>query len=281
MKAISKYSEPGEDRRGLFALDRTAAITLFLGTIVLLSLTLFSWNSTSTATYERNLAAFQTLSKDSKQALTHRIDSYKQSLDSGAALFAASDQVTIQDWRTFVSILNIDETLPGINGIGYIEPVLRSQEREYLADMAARGVDGIEVHPRTEWDEILSISYIEPVSTNLEAIGLDIAFETNRRSAAYHSRDTGNATITKRIFLVQEKTKRAGFLLLRPIYQPGRSVTSVAQRRAAFRGWIYAPFVAARFMEDLTASQGKNFNITVRPNIRSRKPCRSWDSNGR
>tara|TARA_R110001599_G_scaffold61466_3_gene171100 strand:- start:55136 stop:57427 length:2292 start_codon:yes stop_codon:yes gene_type:complete len=274
LEDISKYSEPGEDRRGLFSLDRTAGITLFLGIIVLLGLTLFSWNSTRTATYERNLAAFQTLSKDSKQALTHRIDSYKQSLDSGAALFAASDQVTIEDWKTFVSILNIDETLPGINGIGYIEPVLRSQEREYLADMAARGVDGIEVHPRTEWDEILSISYIEPVSTNREAVGLDIAFETNRRSAAYHARDTGNATITKRIFLVQEKTKRAGFLLLRPIYQPGRSVTSVAQRRAAFRGWIYAPFVAARFMEDLTASQGKNFNITVHDGV-SADPSRS------
>ncbi|MGB5483123.1 MAG: CHASE domain-containing protein [Parasphingorhabdus sp.] len=234
---------------------------------MLLSVTVFSWNLTKTTTYERNLAAFNTLSKDSEQALTHRIESYRQSLDSGAALFATSDRVTLQDWKTFVSILKIDETLPGINGIGYIEPVLRSRKGEYLEDLSARGVTGVTVHPQTSWAEILSISYIEPISINEEAVGLDIGFETNRRSAAYRARDVGKATITKRIFLVQDKTKSAGFLLLRPIYHSGRSLTSVARKRAAFRGWIYAPFVASRFMQDLTASQGSNFDITVHDGV--------------
>ncbi len=229
----------------------------------MLGVTVFSWNLTKTTTYERNLAAFNTLSKDSEKALTHRIESYRQSLDSGAALFATSDRVTLGDWKTFVGILKIEDTLPGINGIGYIEPVLRSREKQYLTDLLARGVNGVTVHPRTKWAEILSISYIEPISVNKEAVGLDIGFETNRRSAAYRARDTGRATITKRIFLVQDKTKSAGFLLLRPIYHLGRPLTSVSRRRAAFRGWIYAPFVASRFMEDLTASQGTNLDITV------------------
>ncbi len=246
-----------------FAIDRTAGITLLLGIIFLLGVTVFSWNLTKTTTYERNLAAFNTLSKDSEKALTHRIESYRQSLDSGAALFATSDRVTLGDWKTFVGILKIEDTLPGINGIGYIEPVLRSREKQYLTDLLARGVNGVTVHPRTKWAEILSISYIEPISVNKEAVGLDIGFETNRRSAAYRARDTGRATITKRIFLVQDKTKSAGFLLLRPIYHLGRPLTSVSRRRAAFRGWIYAPFVASRFMEDLTASQGTNLDITV------------------
>ena len=258
-----KNTDPAAKSYGVFALDRTAAITLFLGMVVLLSATIFAWNSTKTTTLERNLAAFKTLSKDSEQALTHRIESYRQSLDSGAALFATSDRVTISDWKTFVGVLKIEDTLPGINGIGYIEPVLRSREREYLADLSARGVKQFAVHPRTKWAEILSISYIEPISSNEEAVGLDIGFEANRRAAAYRARDTGKATITKRIFLVQDKTKSAGFLLLRPIYHPDRDLTSVSQRRAAFRGWIYAPFVASRFMQDLTASQGRNFDIMV------------------
>ena len=260
---MQKKNDSAAKLYGVFALDRTAAITLFLGTIVLLCVTIVAWNSTKTTTYERNLAAFKTLSKDSEQALTHRIESYRQSLDSGAALFATSERVTISDWRTFVGVLKIEDTLPGINGIGYIEPILRSQEREYLADLAVRGITGLTVHPRTKWAEILSISYIEPIATNKEAVGLDIGFEANRRAAAYRARDTGNATITRRIFLVQDKTKSAGFLLLRPIYHDGRELTSVSQRRTAFRGWIYAPFVASRFMQGLTASQGRKFNITV------------------
>jgi signal transduction histidine kinase/ActR/RegA family two-component response regulator len=247
----------------LFPIDLTAGITLLLGIMVLLGVTIFAWSLTRTTTYERNLAAFETLSKDSELALTHRIESYRQSLDSGAALYAASSRVTQKDWKTFVDILRIEETLPGINGIGYIEQILRSGEREYLESLASRGVSNFAIHPRTQWSEILPIVYIEPMSINKEAVGLDIGFEPNRRSAALRARDTGNATITKRIFLVQDKAKSAGFLLLRPIYQPGLPVGSVDQRRAAFRGWIYAPFIASRFMKDLTASQGKNFVITV------------------
>ncbi|VWX58501.1 conserved hypothetical protein [Sphingorhabdus sp. 109] len=247
----------------IFPMNITTGATLLFGTVILLAVTIFAWNLTKTTTYERNLAAFETLSKDSELALTHRIESYRQALDSGAALFAASERVEIGDWKTFVDILKIEETLPGINGIGYIEQILRSKEDVFLADLAARGVTDIEVYPQTQWSEILPITYIEPISINKEAVGLDIGFETNRRSAAYQARDTGKATITKRIFLVQDKEKSAGFLLLRPIYESGRPLNSVSQRRAAFRGWVYAPFIASRFMKGLTASQGTNFKITV------------------
>jgi len=140
-----------------FPVDITAGITLLTGIIILLGLTIFSWNLTKTTTYERNLAAFETLAKDNEQALTHRIESYRQSLDSGAALFASSDRVTQKDWKTFVDILKIEETLPGINGIGFIEQILRSQESQYLKDASARGVNDFVVHPRTQWSEVLPI----------------------------------------------------------------------------------------------------------------------------
>lgn len=247
----------------IFPMNVAIGATLLFGTIVLLGVTIFAWNLTRTTTYERNLAAFETLSKDSELALTHRIESYRQALDSGAALFASSDRVMKSDWKTFIDILQIEETLPGINGIGYIEHVLRSRESAYLKDISSRGVTGLSVHPRTQWSEILPITYIEPMAINKEAVGLDIGFEANRRSAAYQARDTGKATITKRILLVQDKEKSAGFLLLRPVYERRRPLNSVSQRRAAFRGWVYAPFIASRFMKGLTASQGTNLAITV------------------
>ena len=237
-----------------FPIDLMTGSTLLLGTIMLSGVTVFAWNLTTATTYERNLAAFETLSKDSELALTHKIESYRQSLDSGAALFAASDMVTKSEWKVFVDTLKIEDTLPGINGIGYIEQVLRSGESDYLETLASAGVTGFAVHPRTQWSEILPIVFIEPMSLNKGAVGRDIGFEANRRAAAHLARDTGKATITKRIFLTQDQKKSAGFLLLRPIYKPGHALDSVSQRRAAFRGWIYAPFIASRFMQGLTAS---------------------------
>lgn len=257
-RTIAFWRQPNEHRLGPVALSTTG-----LGLIVLLSITIAAWKMADANTYERNLAAFDALTADNGHAMRSRLDSYRQSLDGGAALFEASGSVSLDQWKAYVEVLNIKETLPGINGLGYIEPVQRSKIGNYLNSARNRGVQDITIHPSTELPEILSITYIEPIEPNKEAVGLDIGFEPNRRAAAYNARDTGNATITKRIYLVQDKARSSGFLLLRPMYNQNYPLETEQQRRSAFRGWIYAPFIASRFMAGLTSSQGKSLDIEV------------------
>ena len=244
------------------ALPAVGMITM-LGVVVLVSITIWATKITAVSSYERNLATFDALTVDNGYAMRSRLQSYRQSLDGGAALFEASDEVTLPEWRSYVHILQIEDTLPGINGIGMIEAVAETEVDQFLNSARLRGVEGLQIHPATGRDEFLPITYIEPIEPNREAVGLDISFESNRRNAAYHARDSGRSTITKRIDLVQDKTKSAGFLLLRPTYERGRSLRSIEDRRAAFRGWIYAPFIASRFMQGLTTSQGKSLEIEV------------------
>jgi PAS domain S-box-containing protein len=241
----------------------TLTATMVLGLFVLIGATLAAWKTTSVTTYQRNLATFEAVAADNEQALLHRLDSYRQSLDGGAALFEASDDVSLADWKAYIGVLDIGTRLPGINGIGYVEQVERSQVAQFLAHADAHGVSHLKLHPDTGKRDIFAITYIEPLAANTEAVGLDIAFETNRREAAILARDSGKASITRRIFLVQDANKNAGFLLLRPVYRLGQPLRTVAERRGAFRGWIYAPFVARRFMAGLTASQGADLEISV------------------
>lgn len=240
-----------------------AGRTTALGLLLLFGITLWAWQITSESNYDRNLAAFDALTADNGHAMRGRLDSYRQSLDGGAALFTASGSVTRDEWRTYVDVLNIETTLPGINGIGFIIPVDENAIPQYLEAARKQGINDLQIRPETDLQEKLSITYIEPLETNKEAVGLDIAFEANRREAAYHSRDTGKATITNRIFLVQDQTRSAGFLLLRPLYEIGAPLHDETARREAFRGWIYAPFIASKFMEGLTTSQGKTLDIAV------------------
>ncbi|WP_083825623.1 CHASE domain-containing protein [Citromicrobium sp. JLT1363] len=226
----------------------------FIAILVLLCATLAAWRLNMEAAYERSQTSFESLAADSRQALDHRLQSYRQALDGGAALFEASDEVTPEQWRVYTSVLDFSQTLPGISGIGFIEPVRAGEEQAFLDSLAARGRDDLDIHPLTDRDERFVIVAIEPQADNVEAIGLDIAFEKNRRAAARNARDTGRATITKRILLVQDETESPGFLLLRPLYRPGLATDTVEERRAAFEGWIYAPFVGSRFMSDLTPS---------------------------
>ncbi|MBW4331140.1 PAS domain S-box protein [Stakelama sp. CBK3Z-3] len=239
--------------------------------VLLLGLTFYSWHFARERIYERNAANFETLANDSEQALYNRITAYARALDAGAALFESTDDVKLREWRSFVKVLDMERSLPGINGIGFIRPVKPGQVAAYKAQARALGVGEFNIRPTPGKRTAFVITFIEPLADNRAALGLDIGFEANRRAAAISARDTGQATITKRIDLIQDETKSAGFLLLRPIYTAGAPIRTIAERRRAFKGWIYAPFIAPRFMANMTPQQGKRFDIEVYDGMQAKK----------
>ena len=238
----------------------TAAMSAVM--LLLIGGALAGWKITSDYVHERNLASFTVLARENERALRYRLEAYARSLDGAAALFAASDDTTPNDWRTYVETLDMGTSLPGLNGIGYIRPLTSAQVPEFRR-VQEQLFPGYRIHPDSGAALRGVIAQIEPVATNRAAMGLDILAEARRRSAALHARDTGKATITRRITLVQDARQRPGFLLLRPLYHPDMPQNSVAQRRKALIAWIYAPFIASRLMEGLTQSQGRSLDIHI------------------
>ncbi|WP_245764292.1 CHASE domain-containing protein [Sulfitobacter marinus] len=167
-------------------------------------------------------------------------------------MMRASENTEVNDFDMFASSLDLTETLPGINGIGFIEPVPADEVPEFVAGMRADGVENFTVHPETESDVKYIIKYIAPTDINAEAVGLDISFEQGRRDAANRARETGLPQLTPRILLVQDDTAQPGFLLLRPYFEADD-----------FKGWVYAPFVGRNLLEGLNPQQGQLFEFQV------------------
>jgi PAS domain S-box-containing protein len=234
-----------------------------LAVLVPLGLTFYAWKITEQNVQRHGQEALNTLAVESEKALLYRLDSYSHALLGGAAFFQGSDMVSRDEWRRYAETVQVRENFPGINGIGWVAPVSRQNLPKFLETIRADGAKDFDVHPETTDRPLNIITYIEPEIINRQAVGLNIGFEDNRLEASNLSRDTGKAAITKRIVLVQDSERLAGFLLLHPMYYPDLPVHTVEQRRHAFRGWIYAPFIAKRFLEDLTGAQGERFHITV------------------
>lgn len=252
---------------GILMWKRSDAVRFSLGalTVVVVSivLTFYLWLSIGKTMHSKSQDSFRSIAEDNERALLHRMKNYEIVLEAGAGFYTADTRVTATDWQTFTEAMRIEETLPGINGVGFIEPVSRDNVNDFYDEMTARGHVDMRIHPETEDIELFIINMIEPLVPNRQALGLNIAFEANRYHAAVTARDTGVATITRRIFLVQDNIKRAGFLLLRPLYAKGAPTDTVENRRAFFRGWIYAPFIGQRFVADLTPSQNASLTISV------------------
>ncbi len=191
-------------------------------------------------------------------ALQDRMTIYTEALRGGVALFNTAGEVNHAQWRRFADSLRMHESYPGINGIGVIWPAAAADLPSFVsglgrdrgAPFAMHEVPGVERPTVAPGDpEHFVIGFIEPEPTNWQAIGLDVGSEANRRQAALEARDSGEARMTKRIVLVQDGEKRAGFLLYLPVYANDLPLRTVAERRAAFRHWVYAPFVTAHFVQ--------------------------------
>jgi len=228
-----------------------------------LGLTFYLWKAATENDLQRGNAKFEALTIESEKALQNRVASSGNALLGAAGFIQGSNEVSRDEWRTYVETLGVRENFPGINGIGWIEPVEADALPQFLARMRAGGAPGYQVHPADGAGPDYLISYIEPEADNREALGLNIAFERTRLQAADLARDTGKVAITGRLVLVQDASRSAGLLVLYPVYRRGLPLNSVEQRRAALRGWTYAPVIAQNFLADLTHGQSSEYRLRI------------------
>lgn len=231
--------------------------------LVPLGLTFYAWKISGEIAYDQAEAEFAALAGEHERALLHRLDSYQSALLGGAGFFQGSVAVSRSEWRRYVQALQADINFPGVNGIGWIEAVAPDAVPEFLKRVREDDAPQFEIRPNTPTTEYDVITYIEPVEVNAAAVGLNLAFDPNRLEAANLSRDSGKAALTRRIVLVQDEQRTAGFLLLYPVYRDGMPATTVAERRAAIRGWIYAPFIAKNLFKDLSAESGRTHAMRI------------------
>ena len=195
-----------------------------------------------------------------------RMKSYEQVLRGSAALFAASNFVTRDDWRAYAQSLRLAEGYPGIQGIGYSVRIAPSDLADHVAAVRAEGYPGYAVHPPGERDEYHAIVFIEPFDwRNQRAFGYDMFSEPVRRAAMERARDRGNAALSGAVKLVQETDEnvQAGFNLYLPVYRPGAATDTVDQRRAALLGFVYSPFRMNDLLHGILGDEPRLMSLQV------------------
>ncbi|MBF0137173.1 MAG: CHASE domain-containing protein [Magnetococcus sp. DMHC-1] len=180
-----------------------------------------------------------------RSAILNRMQAYEQILRSGVALLDASDHVTRQEWRTFVESLHVARLYPGIQGFGWSVFIRPAELAAHEQSLRAEGFPDYRLRPEGSREIYSSITYLEPFEKrNLRAFGYDMFSEPVRRTAMEQARDSGHAALSGKVTLVQETEadKQAGCLIYLPVYKKSHPLHTVAERRAAIIGFVYAPF---------------------------------------
>lgn len=206
---------------------------------------------------------FRALADANLSAIEDRMKRYDAALTGLAGLVAESDTMSNGEYRAYAEALVSGGALPGANGIGFIEPVARDELHAFVAEVRQSGLDDFSVKSPSGRDESFVIRHIEPLDENIEALGLDIAFEVRRRSAAMRARVSGLTTLSSAIVLVQDDTKVPGFVLFRPVWDVPNGVGVTRNAETGFRGWVFMPFVSSHALADLSRRHQDLLDVTV------------------
>lgn len=245
-------------------LESASSLHWFHWVIVSLSLllTFFAWYYSKSSLDARITSQFDREADQVIELVLERMQKYEDALWGGVALIDSSKgDVDFDHWRDYADSIDIEQKYPGINGIGVVHAMSKEEVPRYLAKQRKSRPD-YHIHPEHEAKDLFPIGYIIPVKGNEKAVGLDMAHETNRYTAATKSRDTGDAQITGPITLVQDSGKTPGFLFYAPFYEGG-TYEDADERKNHFSGMVYAPFVVKKLMQGVLEKEKRHVGIRL------------------
>ncbi|XLZ68061.1 CHASE domain-containing protein [Massilia sp. SR12] len=236
-----------------------------VATVCLTATATLWWGARGDAARDAN-ADFDYRARELVNQVAVRMQAYVQVLYGVQGLFASSDFVAREEFRTYIERLELNQNFPGMQGVGFMRYVPGSQLEAHIATVRAEGFPDYLVAPPGQRSHYSPVVYLEPFSgNNRQAFGYDGLSEPVRRAALEQARDAGLPSMTGKLLLKQETADpvQAGFLIALPIYNNGQGRYTLAQRRAALKGWVYAPFRMGDVMAALGHDALRDLDVEI------------------
>lgn len=214
-------------------------LIILLGIIVSVFIFFFvrTWEQSETQRL-LDLSAINRLSSFHTEIMRHQ-----EVVNSIADLISTKPDLTRSEFRSFVQ--RSLSRFPEIQALGWDPLVMNSERESFVNKNINEGFTNFhisEVNSKGQLvkaatrEEYVVVNYMEPMKGNEKAFGFDIASHPGRLKAIQEARDTGEAIITGRVKLVQEKENKFGYLMIKAIYSSGDTPGTVEERRKRFTG---------------------------------------------
>jgi len=197
-------------------------------------------------------------------AIAKRLLEYETVLRSGVGLFDASGTIERDDWRVFVTSLNLKKSFPGIQGLGFSQVVLPADLTRHLEETRRHGLPDYTIRPYGPRELYTGIVFLEPANeANQRAFGLDLFADLDHERAMRHAIDTGELALSRQYILEQDsgQADQPGLVMYMPVYLRGMPTATVAERRQAILGFLFATLRIKDFMADIRS--GDHDQITM------------------
>jgi len=212
---------------------------------------------------------FEQEATDLHSIISQRLRSYSDVLYSLRALFATDDVVDRRRFHSFAVSLDLTRRYPGFIALNYAQYVRGVDRASFEASVRAdnslngRGYLEFVIKPPGERPEYFVIVYIEPMAGYEFAHGLDLganpmAEDPSKVVAAIHlQRDSGNLLTSAQRLKVPRRGESVFLAMRLAVYQNGKPLSTVDERRAAYMGSVGAGFDVEYLLKDSPTETAK------------------------
>lgn len=194
-----------------------------------------------------------------------KLNTYFLGLQSMGGFYLGKDYAIIpKEVREYAKFRNFFTNFPGVLGFGFIRYVRKEDFSSYEKQVQKKYPELIITRlTNKSFDDYMIIESIEPLELNRSALGLDIGSEPLRRDAAMKAMESGQATLTGQIQLVQIQNAEPGFLFFLPLYRSHTVPKNIEDRKKEIVGWSYSPILASSIGHHLSErfDPGLDFSI--------------------
>jgi len=168
-------------------------------------LLIFGWYEIRENSEEHALRKFEINTQNEVDILFSRLKEYERVLRGAAGLYYSSDKITHDEWRKYYQSLQLDSSLPGIQGLGFSKIFPKDKLPAIENELHSAGYPEFSVYPEGDRETYSAIVFIEPFDErNSKAFGYDMYSNPVRRVAMQRAIKTGQPSWSKSVTLVQE-----------------------------------------------------------------------------
>ncbi len=224
-------------------------LTIIVGVFVTISVTLYVSAQTSRLAQDN----FNNQVEDIQDGIGDALNLYKTVLVGGKGLYASSEFVSKEEWKSYIDNLDLEENYPGVLAVGYAEYVRGADITEFTSIIQAEGsYSDFMVYPEGSREEYVVVRHLEPQNPrNDVVIGFDIFSEERRRDALFKARDNNTFATTAKITLVQETNhdNQAGIVVDIPVFKDEPAEDS-QDATPKLQGYVFGAFRMDDFIEE-------------------------------
>ena len=192
---------------------------------------------------QEHLRIESTLLDNVVDALRNKLEIDITLLAAVVGLFNASTEVNRREFNTYYETVALNTgQLKGVQGVGFTRWIPALELPAYERRIRQEGFPNFSVRPPGPRAAYSAIEFLEPFDwRNQRAFGFDMYSEPVRRRAMQRASQTGDATLSGKVQLVQETQEdlQRGVLIYVPIYTDQGRMPGLVKRNLL--GWAYSP----------------------------------------